>query len=255
MITYYEKKDFKELPDYFWTLYNQWNKYAITVSYGYPMILCTVGICDKDNKDECNEMYKKLWDDKEELLKNHLYAPLYGLDGYIEDKWIFVQCDVGYPEPPEQNINPDFESNKHVEYALFHLASQNYIYNSDEGGMGFNGNEPFLMHDNDWHGYFGEDRFEDEEGLYLFTNDGTYPIEEFEVHEYQCSFVGTKDVEEPKRVEKNPEDIKHEMILMNQNSSRFTISAEREIIKMMKDERSFEEIDKEMDDLLSDIIY
>jgi hypothetical protein len=160
-----------------------------------------------------------------------------------------INCDVGYPMQPKQNIQPD--SNKHIEYALFHLVTQNYIYNSDEGGLGFNGNEPFLIHDNDWHCHFGEDQFDnEEEKLYLFTNDGTYPIEEFEIHEYQCSLAGIKDV--ISKPIKNPDNIKHNMLIMNQNSSRFAISAEQEIVDIKDGVVSFKQ---EIDDLLNDMIY
>mgnify|MGYP000878437445 CR=1 FL=1 len=59
----YEKKDFKDLPDFFWVLWLDRVKQEI-IDTSYPLFMVRVGICDNTPEEE-NKLYQNMWDIKE----------------------------------------------------------------------------------------------------------------------------------------------------------------------------------------------
>jgi len=176
MINYYIKEDFKLLPDYFWEIYNNQNKYAITKSYGYPMIPFYVGICDKGEE---GQMHTEMWNYKEQHILNGEYYPIFLTEGFFKplQKHIYIHCDIGYTDDVYKEMEDIKETDDHIQYALYHRPTKQYVYHSDECGNGFNGDTPYLSDLNLW-------ETDDDDDICL--EDGKFPSNDFDIHEYTC---------------------------------------------------------------------
>jgi len=130
-----------------------------------------------------------------------------------------------------------------IQYGLYHIPTKRYVCYSDEGGNGLGDSVPDLT-DRISHLLDVDDESVDLENV----EENGLPVDEFEVHEFQCTLtkkLSIDDLKEQKQKETQERYIEY-----------FKTSRTNMGLKplVMMDESELQERDQFIDDTLSDII-